>query len=133
LKLSNFRKTDVMELHEIIKQHRLDKGITQEQLAERLFITRQSISRWETGKVNPPLNALYDLAEFYNLSLEEFLGGKRIMKKTKLSLLSLVGSLIFNAILLLTFGLFMIGLLITAWGTVIVFIFAPVMFILFHI
>lgn len=133
LKLSNFRKTDGMELHEIIRQHRLEKGITQEQLAERLFITRQSISRWETGKVNPPLNALYDLADFYNLSLDEFLGGKKIMKKTKLNLLSLIGSLIFNALLLSTFGLFMVGLLIAAWGSLVIFILAPIMFILFHI
>ena len=122
-----------MELHEIIKQHRLDKGLTQEQLAECLFISRQSISRWENGRVNPPLNALYDLAKFYNLSLEEFLGGKKIMQKTKLSVVSLIGSLIFNTILLSTFGLFMVGLLLSAWGSVIIFSSSPFMFGLLHL
>jgi Predicted transcriptional regulators len=122
-----------MELHEIIKQHRLEKGITQEQLAERLFITRQSISRWETGKVNPPLNALYDLSDFYNLSLEEFLGGKKIMKQSKLNLLSLLGSLTLNFFLLSTFGIFILGVWLAAWIIIIAFIFSPVILFVVNI
>lgn len=122
-----------MELHEIIRQHRLEKGITQEQMAERLFITRQSISRWETGKVNPPLNALYDLADFYNLSLDEFLGGNVVMKKVKFNILSFFGSLVFNFFFLGTFGLFVLSMWLGAWLIVLMFIMSPLILLIVNL
>lgn len=114
-----------MELHEIIKQHRIDSGLTQEELAKKLYITRQSISRWETGKRNPPLNALYDLAKIYDLTLEELLGGK-IVKKFKFNFLSLLGSLFFNFFLLSTFGLVLVSTWLSLLLLLITFVFSPI-------
>lgn len=122
-----------MELNEIIKQHRIDKGLTQEQLADQLFITRQSISRWETGKVNPPLNALYDLAKFYNLSLEDFLGGNKKMTQSKLNFLSLLGSIIFNFFVISTFGVILLSLWLSAWVIIIMFTISPVILLVVSI
>lgn len=122
-----------MELHEIIRQHRLDNGLTQEQLAEQLFMSRQSISRWETGRVLPPLNVLYDLAKFYNLSLDEFLGGKKIMKKTKFNIFSFLGSLVFNFLLLSTVGIFTLSMWLSACIIVLAFCFSPVLLFVVNI
>lgn len=51
-----------MELSEIIKEARLKKGMTQQELADRVYVTRQTISKWELGKSVPDevsLNLLY--------------------------------------------------------------------------
>ena len=45
-----------MSISESIKAHREARGMTQQQLAERLYITRQAVSRWETGETTPGID-----------------------------------------------------------------------------
>ena len=72
-----------MELGGQIKRHRTQLGLSQEELAEKIFVTRQSVSNWETGKTYPDLQSLLRLSELFGLSLDELIKGDiEIMKET---------------------------------------------------
>lgn len=59
-----------------IKRLRTEQGITQEQLAERLHVTRQAVSNWEIGKTQPDIETLTTLAEVLGVTVEELIYGK---------------------------------------------------------
>ena len=52
-------------------------GMTQEQLAEKVFVTRQAVSKWERGESVPDLELLVAIAEMYGVSLDELVLGAR--------------------------------------------------------
>lgn len=62
-----------MELANNLKYYREKAGFTQEQVANELRITRQSISRWENGKSNPDLDNLVLISELYQVSLDHLI------------------------------------------------------------
>lgn len=59
------------------KELRKEKGLTQEQLAERLNVTGRTISRWETGSNMPDLDILIEMADFYEVDIRELIDGER--------------------------------------------------------
>lgn len=59
-----------------IKKLRTEKGLTQDQLAENLHVTRQAVSNWETGKTQPDIETLSALAECFEIPVEELIYGK---------------------------------------------------------
>lgn len=64
-----------MELGTQIKKHRGKLGLNQEELAERIFVTRQSISNWETGRTYPDVASLLRLSEVFGVSLDQLIKG----------------------------------------------------------
>lgn len=64
-----------------IKKAREAKGISQEQLAERLNVTRQAVSNWERGKTEPDIQMLQQLSEVLEVSVEELIYGESAMKE----------------------------------------------------
>lgn len=66
-----------MELNQRIKQLREQRHLTQEQLAERLLVTRQAVSRWETGETQPNTETLKLLSREFGLSINTLLGAPR--------------------------------------------------------
>ena len=62
-----------LSLQEYLKLLRKEKGYTQEFIAENLSITRQTYSHYETGRIIPPTNSLYNLARLYGEPIENFL------------------------------------------------------------
>jgi len=56
--------------HEIIKEKRKQLGITQDELAKELKVSRSAISNWEIGRNYPDINTLIHLAQMYNMSLD---------------------------------------------------------------
>lgn len=60
-----------------LKTIRLAKTLSQDALAEQLFISRQSISKWENGDTTPDLDNLIKLAEIFDISLDELVLGKK--------------------------------------------------------
>ena len=56
-----------------IAYHRKNLGLTQEQLAEKLGVSRQAVSKWETGTAEPSTSNLLALAKAFNISPEELL------------------------------------------------------------
>lgn len=64
-----------------ISDLRKGKNLTQKQLAEVLNVSDKAISRWETGKGFPDVNSLVSLSEFFGVSVNELLAGKRIKEE----------------------------------------------------
>lgn len=66
-----------METRNIIKKLREKNGLTQEQMAERLMISRQAVSRWENGETQPDTESLKLLSKEFNVSINTLLGTPR--------------------------------------------------------
>ena len=64
-----------MELGGQIKRHRTRLGLSQEELADRIFVTRQSVSNWENGRTYPDLQSLLRLSDLFGRSLDELIKG----------------------------------------------------------
>lgn len=62
--------------HENLKKLRKTKGLTQEEIAERLHVTRQTISKWERGLSVPDSDLLIRLAEVFEVSVSALLGSE---------------------------------------------------------
>lgn len=59
-----------------LKELRKEKNLTQEELSEKLGVSRRSVSRWETGNTLPDLDLLIELSDFYDVDLRDMLTGK---------------------------------------------------------
>lgn len=71
-----------MELHIEIKKYRTNMNLSQEELAEKIHVTRQSISNWENNKNYPDIHSLLLLSSLFNISLDQLIKGDiNIMKR----------------------------------------------------
>ena len=97
-----------MEIGKKLKEVRMKSNLTQEQVAEKLFVSRQTISNWENEKSYPDIISIIKLSDLYSISLDELLKGDQkmiehlevstdIVKSNK----KLLGAIIINIILLL--------------------------------
>ena len=68
-----------MECNEVLKHLREARGLTQEQLAERVLVTRQAVSRWETGETQPNTETLKLLSREFDVSINTLLGAPRAL------------------------------------------------------
>ena len=66
-----------METKDIIYELRTKKGLSQEELAEKVFVTRQAVSRWETGETIPNIDTLKLLSKLFDVSINTLLGSPR--------------------------------------------------------
>lgn len=66
-----------METKEILLKLRTEKGISQDELAEKVFVTRQAVSRWENGDTVPNTDTLKLLSNFFDVSINTLLGSPR--------------------------------------------------------
>ena len=66
-----------METRNIIYELRTKNGLSQEELAEKVFVTRQAVSRWETGETVPSIDALKLLSQLFEVSINTLLGSPR--------------------------------------------------------
>lgn len=62
-----------MKISKVIKEKRTEYKLTQEQVAEKIFVSRKTISNWETGKTIPDIESVIRLANLFNLSLDNLL------------------------------------------------------------
>lgn len=71
-----------MEIGIQIKKYRNNMKISQEELAEKVYVSRQTISNWETGKNYPDIHSILLLSSIFNVSLDQLVKGDiEIMKK----------------------------------------------------
>ena len=68
---------DQQKIGAFLKDLRKERNITQEQLADKMMVSRRTVSRWETGSNMPDLDILIDISEYYNVDLKEILNGER--------------------------------------------------------
>lgn len=66
-----------MEIKDILKNLREKNRLTQEQMAERVMVTRQAVSRWETGETQPGIDTLKLLSHEFDISINTLLGSPR--------------------------------------------------------
>ena len=72
-----------MEFGEKIQKLRTQSNWTQEQLAEKLYVSRTAISKWESGKGYPSIDLLKDIAKLFDKTIDELLSSeeKQLLKK----------------------------------------------------
>lgn len=70
-----------MEIEMKLKNARADAGLTQEQVAEKIMVSRQTISNWENGKSLPDIISIINLSDLYQISIDELLKGDKRMKE----------------------------------------------------
>lgn len=68
-----------MELGKKLKEARMNSGLTQEQAAEKLMVTRQTISNWENEKSLPDIISVINMSDLYHISLDDLLKGNKEM------------------------------------------------------
>lgn len=64
-----------MQVGTQIKKYRSDRGFSQEELAEKVYVSRQTVSNWETGKNYPDIHSLLLLSSLFNVSLDQLIKG----------------------------------------------------------
>ena len=68
-----------MEIKDVLLKLRTDRGLSQEALAERIFVTRQAVSRWENGETVPNTDTLTLLSKEFDVSINTLLGAPRTL------------------------------------------------------
>ncbi len=87
-----------MELNEQIKKYRTIMDLSQEELAEKIYVTRQSISNWENGKTCPDIHSLLLLSSLFGVSLDQLVKGdidimKEAIKKEEVEKMKQYGTI----------------------------------------
>ena len=67
-----------MEFNEKLQELRKSRGLTQEELAEALFVSRTAISKWESGRGYPNLDSLKEISKYFSITIDELSGDKLI-------------------------------------------------------
>lgn len=69
----------IIEFSEKLQTLRKQKNLTQEDLAETLFVSRTAISKWESGRGYPNIDSLKAIAKFFGISIDELLSGEELL------------------------------------------------------
>ena len=68
-----------MEFNEKLQELRKQKGLTQEELAQLLYVSRTAISKWESGRGYPNIDSLKAIAKFFGITIDELLSGNELL------------------------------------------------------
>jgi len=90
-----------MEFNEKLQELRKSKGLTQEELAEKLYVSRTAVSKWESGRGYPNIESLKEISKFFSVSIDELLSGEKLLfiaeKENKTNIKSIC-ELLFGAV-----------------------------------
>ena len=68
-----------MEFNEKLQELRKKKGLTQEELAEALYVSRTAISKWESGRGYPSIDSLKEIAKYFSVTIDELLSTDEVL------------------------------------------------------
>ena len=68
-----------MEFNEKLRELRQRRGLTQEELAEALYVSRTAVSKWESGRGYPNIDSLKELSRFFSVSVDDLLSGDKLI------------------------------------------------------
>ena len=85
MKSEGHQKETRMNISNQIKNYRKQKNLSQEELAEKIYVSRQTISNWETGKSYPDVHNLILLSTLYEISIDELIKGDVEIMKEKIT------------------------------------------------
>ena len=79
-----------MEFYDKIQELRKNRGLTQEELASVLYVSRTAISKWESGRGYPNIDSLKDISYFFDVSIDDLLSSEKLLtiaqKENKLNI-----------------------------------------------
>lgn len=68
-----------MEFHEKLQELRKNRGLTQEELAEALYVSRTAVSKWESGRGYPSIDSLKEIFKYFSVTIDELLSSERLL------------------------------------------------------
>ena len=68
-----------MEFHEKLQELRKSRGLTQEELAEALYVSRTAVSKWESGRGYPSIDSLKEISAYFSVSIDDLLSGEKLI------------------------------------------------------
>ena len=68
-----------MEFHEKLQELRKNRGLTQEELAEAIFVSRTAVSKWESGRGYPNIDSLKELSVFFSVTIDDLLSSETLL------------------------------------------------------
>ena len=68
-----------MSFGEKLQELRKGKGLTQEELADALYVSRTAVSKWEADRGYPNIDSLKDISKFFRVSIDELLSGEKLL------------------------------------------------------
>ena len=68
-----------MEFHEKLQELRKERGLTQEELAEALYVSRTAISKWESGRGYPSIDSLKEISNYFSVTIDELLSCDKLL------------------------------------------------------
>lgn len=68
-----------MEFHEKLQEMRKKRGMTQEELAQALYVSRTAVSKWESGRGYPGIDSLKGIARFFSVSIDDLLSSEKLI------------------------------------------------------
>ena len=68
-----------MEFHEKLQELRKRRGLTQEELAEDLYVSRTAISKWESGRGYPNIDSLKEISKYFAVTIDDLLSGEKLL------------------------------------------------------
>ncbi|MBE6765075.1 MAG: helix-turn-helix transcriptional regulator [Ruminococcaceae bacterium] len=90
-----------MEFNEKLQELRKNRGLTQEELAEALYVSRTAVSKWESGRGYPSIDSLKEISSYFSVTIDDLLSGEKLIsiaqKENKTNIRSLC-SLLFGTV-----------------------------------
>lgn len=68
-----------MEFHEKLQELRKSRGLTQEELAEALYVSRTAISKWESGRGYPSIDSLKGISAYFSVTIDDLLSSEKLL------------------------------------------------------
>jgi transcriptional regulator with XRE-family HTH domain len=103
----------IMDLGSRIKEARERLNLSQDELAEKMDISRQAISKWETGKSYPDIEKILKLSDIFNLSLDELVKGDKTFQENLIK----EGRTNMSGLTIFGFVLVALGIIVSIWGS----------------
>ena len=68
-----------MEFNEKLQELRKSKGLTQEELAEKLYVSRTAVSKWESGRGYPNIDSLKEISNYFSVTIDDLLSSEKLL------------------------------------------------------
>ncbi|KEI17757.1 helix-turn-helix domain-containing protein [Clostridium haemolyticum] len=113
-----------MQLHTQIKKYRTNLNLSQEELAEKVYVTRQTISNWENNKTYPDIRSLLLLSTLFNISLDQLIKGdiktmQEKINKSELQKFNCDGAIFTILLIILTISIVPLVVFFSYYGLII--------------
>lgn len=102
-----------MEFNEKLQELRKNRGLTQEELAEALYVSRAAISKWESGRGYPNIDSIKEISNFFSVTIDDLLSGEKLLsiaEKENQTNIKNICNLLFGLVDICTFILILLPL-----------------------